>query len=124
MAVCLTHALGEPYNLASPRFCSQRLNPGSGPVHHESKLTILNKYGLHVRPSTRFAEVAQDYRSTILVTTADGRGADGKSLLQLLALGLRAGAEVTVSADGPDAEEAIRALSGLVASQFGLRYDE
>lgn len=90
----------------------------------ETKLTILNRYGLHVRPCTRLSEAAKGFRSAITLTTSQGRRADGKSLLQLLGLGLKAGAEITMTAQGDDAEGAIRALSELAANQFGMDYSE
>ncbi len=89
----------------------------------EQKLTILNKYGLHVRPSTRLSETAKAFRSQIAVTTSDGRTADAKSLLGLISLGLRAGAEVIVTADGDDAAEAEQAIAALAADEFGVDYD-
>lgn len=90
----------------------------------EKKLTILNKYGLHVRPSTRLSEAARSFQSTITVTTSRGRRADCKSLLQLLGLGLKARDEITMTAEGDDAQWAIQALSELVANQFDMEYNE
>ena len=89
----------------------------------EQKLTILNKYGLHVRPSTRLSETAKAFRSQITITTSDGRAADAKSLLGLISLGLKAGAEITVTAEGDDAEGAERAIAELAADEFGVDYD-
>ena len=89
----------------------------------ERKLTILNKYGLHVRPSTRLSETAKAFRSQITVTTPDGRCVDAKSLLGLISLGLKAGAEVIVSAEGDDAVEAEQAIADLAAGEFGVDYD-
>ena len=89
----------------------------------ERKLTILNKYGLHVRPSTRLSETAKAFRSQITVATSDGRSVDAKSLLGLIGLGLKAGAEITVTAEGDDAEEAEQAIAELAEDEFGVDYD-
>ena len=45
--------------------------------------------------------------------------ADGKSILNLMTLGLEKGSVVTLSADGPDEDQAIEELSALVESGFG-----
>ncbi len=90
----------------------------------KKQLVILNKYGLHVRPSTAFSQAAQRFQSEITVETEDGRIADGKSLLDLLGLGLVAGSPITIRIDGPDEQEAMDTLSRMVADQFGLRYEE
>ena len=90
----------------------------------ERKVTILNKYGLHVRPSTQFAQAAGGFECRVTVTTADGREADGASLLALLSLGIQGGSDLTLKTEGEGEQEAMDALCDLVASQFGLRYDE
>ncbi len=80
--------------------------------------TIQNKYGFHVRPSTQFMQKAREFKSDITVEVNDLR-ADGKSIMQLMALGAMQGAVVKISAKGPDAEEAVAVLSALVQSRFG-----
>ena len=49
----------------------------------------------------------------------NGRTADGKSILGLLALLGSQGTRLTISADGGDEAEAIEALAELVAERFG-----
>jgi PTS hybrid protein len=46
-------------------------------------------------------------------------GVDAKSLLRIMALGLVQGDDVTVSATGPQADQAVRALADLVRGGFG-----
>ena len=41
----------------------------------------------------------------------DGREADAKSLIALLGLTIRPSTEITLTADGPDADEALAALA-------------
>ena len=79
---------------------------------------ILNKYGFHVRPSTQFMQMARDYQAEITVEVENLR-ADGKSIMQLMALGAMQDAVVKITAKGPDAEEAVRALVTLIQSRFG-----
>lgn len=52
---------------------------------------------------------ASDFRSTVYLIES-GRRANAKSLLGVIALGLENGAEVEVSADGTDANEAVKSL--------------
>ncbi len=79
---------------------------------------ILNKYGFHVRPSTQFMQMARDYQSEIVVEV-DGVQADGKSIMQLMALGAMQGAKVKITATGSDAPEAVNSLVSLIKSRFG-----
>jgi len=73
------------------------------------RLTVLDPAGLHARPAAKFVKTASRFESRITITAGD-RSADVKSLIALLVLTIRPGAQVTLSAEGPDAEEAIRAL--------------
>ncbi len=79
---------------------------------------IINKYGFHVRPSTQFMQMARDFQAEIQVEV-DGGQADGKSIMQLMALGAMAGTAVKITAKGPDAQEAVNSLVNLIKSRFG-----
>lgn len=83
-----------------------------------AETAILNKYGFHVRPSTQFMQKAREYQSDITVGV-DNLRADGKSIMQLMALGAMEGAVVKITADGPDAKEAVAALVSLIQGRFG-----
>ncbi|MBR3532392.1 MAG: HPr family phosphocarrier protein [Clostridiales bacterium] len=52
---------------------------------------------------------ASDFRSTIYIIK-DGRRANAKSLLGVMSIGLEAGAEIEVSADGTDSNDAVKTL--------------
>ena len=73
------------------------------------RLTVLDPAGLHARPAAKFVKTASRFKSRITITAGD-RSADVKSLIALLVLTIRPGSQITLSAEGPDAEEAIRAL--------------
>jgi phosphocarrier protein len=79
---------------------------------------IVNALGLHARAAARFVQVASRYTSRILVEHGTVT-ADGKSILGLLALLARAGSRLTITAEGADEGEAMRALCDLVAGRFG-----
>lgn len=79
---------------------------------------ILNKYGFHVRPSTQFMQTARQFKADITVEVGDVR-ADGKSIMQLMALGAMQGTVVRITAEGNDADEAVATLTSLVQNRFG-----
>ena len=79
---------------------------------------IANTLGLHARAAARFVQAASRFKSRIQLSNG-GRTADGKSILGLLALIGRQGTRLTISADGPDEQEALRQLVALVETRFG-----
>lgn len=81
------------------------------------QLFVNNDVGLHARPATVFVQTALQFASKIKVSH-DGREADGKSLLGLLALGVGKGSSITVEAQGEDANQALEAIKALVESDF------
>lgn len=81
-------------------------------------MLVVNQLGLHARAAARFVDMAGRFRATILVFMGSV-GVDGKSILGILTLAAPRGSELRLVAEGPDAEEALDALSGLVAARFG-----
>ncbi len=92
--------------------------PPATDYEHAVQVTIHNPTGLHARPATAFVETAKRFQAAVRVRHADAI-ADGKSLLSLLQLGVSSGTTVTISAQGPDADAALAALSALVAEGMG-----
>ena len=64
---------------------------------------------LHARPAGALAVAAGRFASAVSVT-AGGQTANAKSVLGVMGLGATSGQHVTVSAAGPDAQEAVAAL--------------
>lgn len=69
--------------------------------------------GLHNRQATYFVQKANEFESSIWLESAN-RKMNAKSLLGIMSLGIITGATVTLSAMGPDAEEAVNALEALL----------
>ena len=69
---------------------------------------------LHARPAGSFVRTAASFTATIEVQ-ANGRQANGKSILEILGLGAEGGTELAISASGEDAAEAVAELASLVA---------
>lgn len=86
--------------------------------HADADCVICNELGLHLRAAAAFVKIADRYESDITLSR-DGDGVNGKSIIALVTLFAPKGATVRVSADGPDACEAVRALAELIDSGFG-----
>ncbi|GAB61755.1 MAG: phosphoenolpyruvate--protein phosphotransferase [Candidatus Jettenia sp.] len=89
----------------------------------ERKVKISNSNGMHARPATKFAEIANKYTSEIRIKTKN-KEVDGKSVIELLTLGAENDTEIVMSAKGVDAAEALDALEGLVKSKFEEEFME
>ena len=68
-----------------------------------------------MRPSAVFAELAGKFQSSVTVSRP-GCTVNGKSVWDLLLLGAEHGSELTLEAAGPDAPEALDALSALLST--------
>jgi phosphotransferase system HPr (HPr) family protein len=75
----------------------------------DMRLTVLDPAGLHARPAAQFVRTASRFQSRITIQAGD-RSADAKSLIALLGLTIRPQTQVTLAADGPDADAALAAL--------------
>jgi phosphotransferase system HPr (HPr) family protein len=89
----------------------------AGPI----RLAISNPSGLHARPAALFVRTAGAFASRIsLANVSRGTGpGDAKSILAVLGLGVSSGHEVELTAEGDDANEALRALRELIESGIG-----
>ena len=83
------------------------------------ELTLVNKYGMHVRPAGALAKVCQKYESEITVENA-GNAVSGKSVLGLMTLEAPVGTVLTVTAAGDDADLAMAEIEELVRNHFGI----
>ena len=83
------------------------------------EFTLLNKYGMHVRPAGLFAKVASRYDADVEVEK-DGNVVSGKSIMALVTLEAVSGTVLTVTAEGPQAKEALDELADLVERKFGI----
>lgn len=84
----------------------------------QRELTIRNKLGLHARAAAKFVKCASQFDSEIQVGK-DAMTVNGKSIIGVLLLAAPKGSRVQVIADGPDEEQALEALSGLIENKFG-----
>ena len=83
------------------------------------EFTLLNKYGMHVRPAGLFAKIASRYDANVEVEK-DGNAVSGKSIMALMTLEATCGSVLKVTAEGPQAEEVLDELAALVARKFDI----
>lgn len=75
----------------------------------EQKVTIINETGIHARPADLLVKQCMKFKSKIEIIK-DEKTANAKSILNILALGLNKGIEITLRAEGEDEEVAIETL--------------
>lgn len=81
------------------------------------KVTIINETGLHARPASIFVNMAAKFKSELMVQKGE-KQVNAKSILAVLSLGISKGTEITISAQGPDEEEAVSKLVELIQLKF------
>ena len=81
------------------------------------EFTICNKLGMHARPAAQFVKRASKYTSSIWVEKDDEQ-VNGKSIMGLMMLAAGHGAKLVVTAEGTDAEEAVKELGTLIKNGF------
>ena len=84
----------------------------------ERSLTLVNRLGLHARASAQLARLAGALSPEITVTKG-GETVKATSIMGLMMLGAACGDQVTVTAEGDGAEEALNALSKMIEDRFG-----
>lgn len=83
---------------------------------------IINRQGLHARPSTRIVELANKFQANITIRCGT-TSANGKSVLSLLSLCAPHDAELIIEADGPDEEKAVETIAREIGKGFGELYE-
>ena len=73
----------------------------------ETEIEIRESDGLHARPAAGLAGLAKRYKSSIVLKCAS-KEANARSIISLLALGLKKGSIVTLKVTGEDCEEAMQ----------------
>jgi len=85
-----------------------------------TRVTLTNKHGLHARPASLFVQTANAYAATLRVGRSDqDERVNGKSIMEMMMLAAERGVELEIEAEGADADVLLRALTELVAANFG-----
>ena len=80
-------------------------------------VTVRNPQGLHARPADLLVRLANQFESRIMIGS-NGEVVDCKSMISLLTLGAAQGTELSLSAEGNDAEQALQSISDLFEAGF------
>lgn len=77
-----------------------------------------SKVGLHARPASEVAKVANGLPAVVSLAKGDKVASDARSVLMILALGAEHGDEIVVSSEGEGADESVAALVELIATDM------
>ena len=81
--------------------------------------TVKAEAGLHARPAGLLVKQSASFKSNIkILSEASGKEADLKRLMAVMALGVKQGDSIVVSAEGEDEEEAARVLEAFLKENF------
>lgn len=86
-----------------------------------AEFVVRNEHGLHARPGTMLVNTIKQFNSEITVANLDGTGkpANGRSLMKVVALGVKKGHRLRFTAQGADAEQALKAIGEAIAAGLG-----
>ena len=81
-------------------------------------VTIENELGLHARPARLLVETAERFKSEVFFYR-NGDRVNAKSILGVLTLAAEKGSQITIEAQGEDAQDALDALAAQFQGKFG-----
>ncbi len=82
------------------------------------EVTVINESGLHLRPAGILTQTCIKYKSNIYLFNGD-RKIVAKSVLNVMAAGVKQGAHLRVECDGPDETEALKAVIEAISTGLG-----
>ncbi len=83
------------------------------PENSEATITLAGD--LHARPAGALSVAAAQFSSKVQLSVA-GSEVDAKSVLSVMQLGASSGQQITVRAVGPDAENAVETIIGILST--------
>ncbi|MFH1892927.1 MAG: HPr family phosphocarrier protein [Candidatus Zixiibacteriota bacterium] len=84
----------------------------------EKEITVINRLGLHARPSAKLVKTASRFKSDVSIIR-DDLTVNGKSILGVMMLAAEMGAVLTFRIDGPDEQETLAAIERVFTDRFG-----
>jgi phosphocarrier protein len=82
----------------------------------ERRVTVVIPEGLHARPAALFARLSAEQPVAVTIRKPDGEPVPASSILSLMGLGVSAGDEVVLAAEGAGAEAALETLTQYLAA--------
>jgi len=83
----------------------------------QREVEIINRLGLHARASAKLTQVAGRFTANVWVGR-NGRRVNAKSIMGVMMLAAAMGSKIVVETEGPDEEQAMEAVTRLIASRF------
>jgi phosphocarrier protein len=83
----------------------------------EKTVTVLNRAGIHARPSALLVQTTKNYKSNIYIEKGSDR-INAKSIMGIITLGAAYGTELKIIAEGEDEEAAVDAIAKLFETKF------
>lgn len=96
--------------------------PASGTTLTSAPIVVTAQAGLHARPAAALAATARRYTADLRLLK-DGREANLRSVVSIMALEVAGGESVAVVARGPDAPAAIAAIAEVLATELHDSHD-
>jgi phosphocarrier protein len=87
------------------------------PTPRRVSLEIRNRLGLHARAAALLVQTASRFDAEVTIAK-DGQVVNGRSIMGVMMLAAEQGSRIEVSASGPQAAEALEAISELVSAGF------
>jgi len=84
----------------------------------ERTVDIVNLLGLHARAAAKLVTLATKFESDVRIRK-DSREVSGKSIMGVMMLAAAKGSQITLIAEGEDAQQALDEMAALVADRFG-----
>lgn len=79
--------------------------------------TIKDSLGIHARPAGQIVNEVKKYSSTVTVSAGEKK-ANATRIMALMALGVKCGQSITVTAEGDDEDAAIKALQEFIEANL------
>ena len=81
------------------------------------KMLIINAVGLHLRPAGIFASEMMKYNCDVNIIFGESR-INAKSMLGIMAAGIKCGSDIIVECDGSDEAQALSRADELISGGF------
>lgn len=80
-------------------------------------VTVRNKEGLHMRPAGLVTREMTKFHSTVHFIYGDKK-INAKSVMNLIAGGIKCGSEITIECDGDDEQEALNRAADMIENEL------
>ena len=84
----------------------------------ERTVVVASQVGLHARPAKLFTQAVAASGLAVKIAKADGPAVDAASILRVMALGVKGGDEVTLTAEGDEVDAVLDGLVELLAQDL------